>query len=94
MSAQNDYERGLAARRITQEALYKEAWSVLDASWLQLLADPATTEEQAKEVRRLLIAGRKLRAYFERVMGEGVLAADEIKRQEQRKSLRERFRIL
>ena len=89
---QTDYERGLSAERVMKEVAYKEAWKHLEGVWISMLADPETTHEKATEIRRYLVAGRKLRQYLERVMGEGNLAAAEIRREESRKGWRERFR--
>jgi hypothetical protein len=72
--------RGEEARRLLDSALLKEAYNVIESNIVSKLALAATTDEQAKELRALLIALHKVRKYLENVLTTGTMAALEIER--------------
>lgn len=81
----DEAKRGDEAETILKSPVYREAWAAYEAVLLQLLANADTTRERAEEVRGWLIAARKARGHLERILKEGVMAAEQIRQEESRK---------
>lgn len=88
----DEVKRGDEAQRILADPLYREAWASYEAVLLELLASANTTADKAQEVRAWLIAARKARGHLERIVGEGKLAAEQIRQEESRKTIKQRIR--
>jgi hypothetical protein len=88
----DEVKRADEASRLLANPLYKEAWASYEAVLLELLAAAATTADKAQEVRGWLIAARKARGHLERIVSEGKLAAEQIRQEESRKTLRQHIR--
>lgn len=85
-------KRGEDARQLLKHPLLVESWQHYDAVLVALLADPGTDRDKAVEVRGWLIAARKARSHLERIIKDGIVAAEEIKQEERRKSVPQRIR--
>ena len=92
MNLYDETKRADEAQRLLANPLYKEAWQSYEAVLLELLASAATTADKAQEVRAWLIAARKARGHLERIVSEGKLAAEQIRQEEQKKTVRQRIR--
>lgn len=93
MNRQDEVNRGDEAKRILDSAVYKAAWQSYERALVDLLASADTTPEKAVELRALLIAARKADSHLRRIMQEGFVAADAIRRDDaQRKNLAQRLR--
>ncbi|MBK9704778.1 MAG: hypothetical protein IPO75_15790 [Betaproteobacteria bacterium] len=92
MNLHDEVKRADEASRILGNPVYKEAWASYEAVLLELLANANTPADKVIEVRGWLIAARKARGHLERIVAEGKLAADDIKRQEQQQTIRQRIR--
>lgn len=92
MTLDDEARRGDEAAQILKSAVYRDAWASYEAILLQLLANADTTPQRAEEVRGWLIAARKARGHLERIVKDGALAAEQIRREEERKkSMAARF---
>lgn len=87
MSPEQEERRGEEARVVLENGIYKEAYVQIEANIVAQLAKQATTAEQAEDLRRLLIALRKVKVYIEQVAATGTMAAME---QERKLSFMER----
>jgi hypothetical protein len=94
MNAHDEVKRADEAQRLLANPMLREAWASYEAVLLELLASAATTADKAAEVRSWLIGSRKARGHLERIVSEGKLAAEEIRLEEQRKSLKQRIRAV
>lgn len=92
MNPHDEVKRSDEAQRLLANPLYKEAWQSYEAVLLELLASANTTAEKAVEIRGWLIAARKARGHLERIVAEGKLAAEQIRQEESRKTVRQRIR--
>ena len=92
MNLYDETKRADEAQRLLANPLYKEAWQSYEAVLLELLASAATTADKAQEIRGWLIAARKARGHLERIVSEGKLAAEQIRQEEQRKTIKQRIR--
>lgn len=92
MNLHDQTKRADEAQRLLANPLYKEAWASYEAVLLELLASAATTADKAQEIRGWLIAARKARGHLERIVSEGKLAAEQIRQEEQRKTIKQRIR--
>lgn len=92
MNAHDEMVRGNEAKQVLGHALYKEAWASYEAVLLELLASANTTADKAQEIRGWLIAARKARGHLERIVSEGKLAAERIRQEESRKTMKQRIR--
>lgn len=80
MTPDQEERRGEDARIVLESAIYKEAFAQIEANIVAKMALQATTAAEAEELRRLMIALRKVRTYMERVMTTGTMAAMEEER--------------
>ena len=85
MSLSNEARRGDEARKILDNAVYKEAWSAYQDVLVRLLASADTPKDKADELRALLIGSHKARAHMERIMREGAYAAAQIEQENTKK---------
>lgn len=92
MNLYDETKRADEAQRLLANPLYREAWASYEAVLLELLASAATTADKAQEIRGWLIAARKARGHLERIVSEGKLAAEQIRQEEQRKTMKQRIR--
>ena len=92
MNPHDEVRRGEAAKQLLADPLLKEAWANYEAVLLNLLATPDTLPDKAVEVRGWLIAARKARSHLERIVTDGILAAEQIKLEERRKTVPQRVR--
>ena len=92
MNPHDERVRGEEAKQILGHKLFKEAWSSYEAVLLDLLATASTDAEKAVEIRGWLIAARKARGHLERIVNEGKLAAEQIRQEESRRSIKQRIR--
>jgi hypothetical protein len=63
------------ARQILENPIYKEAYEQIERNIINQLAQQATKLDEAEELRRLLIALRKVRMYTEQVVVTGTMEA-------------------
>lgn len=82
MNPHDEVKRAEAAKLVLDSAVYKEAWASYEAVLLNLLANADTSAEKATELRGWLIAARKSRGHLERIVKDGTIAADQIRREE------------
>jgi hypothetical protein len=94
MNPHDEVKRADEAQRLLANPLFREAWASYEAVLLELLASAATTADKAAEVRSWLIGSRKARGHLERIVSEGKLAAEEIRLEEQRKTVKQRIRAV
>jgi hypothetical protein len=94
MNAHDEVKRADEAQRLLANPLFKEAWASYEAVLLELLASAATTADKAQEIRGWLIAARKARGHLDRIVSEGKMAAEQIRLEEQRKSIKQRIRAV
>lgn len=80
MTPDQEERRGEDARIVLESAIYKEAFAQIEANIVAKMALQATTAAEAEELRRLMIALRKVRTYMEQVMTTGTMAAMEEER--------------
>ena len=92
MNLYDETKRADEAQRLLANPLFKEAWQSYEAVLLELLASAATTPDKAHEIRGWLIGARKARGHLERIVSEGKLAAEQIRLEEQRKTIKQRIR--
>ena len=88
MSPEQEERRGEDARLVLENSIYKEAYTQIEANIVAQMAKQATTAEQGEDLRRLLIALRKVKVYMEQVATTGTMAAME---QERKLSMMQRF---
>lgn len=89
MTPEQEERRGEDARRVLNAPIYVEAYAQIEANIVSQMAQQATSAANAEDLRRLLIALRKVRTYMEQVMQTGTMAAME---QERRRSFTEMFK--
>jgi hypothetical protein len=94
MNAHDEVKRADEAQRLLANPLFREAWASYEAVLLELLASAATTADKAAEIRGWLIAARKARGHLDRIVSEGKIAAEQIRLEEQRKTLKQRIRAV
>jgi hypothetical protein len=94
MNAHDEVKRADEAQRLLANPLFREAWASYEAVLLELLASAATTADKATEIRGWLIAARKARGHLDRIVSEGKLAAEQIRLEEQRKTMKQRIRAV
>lgn len=94
MNAHDEVKRADEAQRLLANPLFREAWASYEAVLLELLASAATTADKDTEIRGWLIAARKARGHLDRIVSEGKLAAEQIRLEEQRKSIKQRIRAV
>jgi hypothetical protein len=94
MNAHDEVKRADEAQRLLANPLFREAWASYEAVLLELLASAATTADKAQEIRGWLIAARKARGHLDRIVSEGKMAAEQIRLEEQRKSIKQRIRAV
>ena len=92
MNLHDEAERGRQAAELLKSPIYREAWASYEAVLVELLSNANTPSDKVGEVRGWLIAARKARGHLERIVKEGVLAAEDIRRQEKQQSIRQRIR--
>lgn len=81
MDLQSDERRGEDARRILDDAIYREAWELIRNRIIEQLEHADIPEDRRGRLNDLLIAHKKARQYMEQVLVTGTLAATEIDRQ-------------
>lgn len=91
MTPQQEERRGENARIVLESDVYKEAYAQIESNIINRLASQATNAEEAEDLRRLLIALRKVKIYMEQVLLTGTMAATEQARQQ---SVSDRLRRL
>lgn len=87
MTIEQDERRGEDARQVLDSPVYKEAYAQIEANIVNKLALQGTGNDEANDLRRLLIALRRVRGYMEQVATTGTMAAMELER---KRTLRER----
>jgi hypothetical protein len=80
VSPEEERIRGADAKQVLDNRIYKEAFSALEARWINELAQQEIEPKRAEYVRTLLVAGRRHKQYLEQVMVSGTMAAMEIER--------------
>ena len=92
MNLDEERRRGNKAKAILEDEVYREAWGAYEARLLEELANADRSEDQAKQLRALLISARKARAHLERIMRDGQVAAHELELLEKRSRFKGIFR--
>lgn len=80
MNPEQEERRGEDARQVLENSIYKEAYAQIEANIVAKMAQQATTAAEGEDLRRLLIALRKVRTYIEQVAVTGKMAAIEADR--------------
>jgi len=80
MSLELEERRGREAAQVMANALYKEAFAVIQDRIVSQLALADTPDDRRKRLNDLLIALNKVQQYLQQVMTSGVMAAQEIER--------------
>lgn len=80
MTPEQEERRGEEARVVLDNPIYREAFAQIEANIVAKMALQATTAAEAEELRRLMIALRKVRTYMEQVLTTGTMAAMEEER--------------
>jgi len=80
MTPEQEERRGEEARVVLDNLIYREAFAQIEANIVAKMALQATTAAEAEELRRLMIALRKVRTYMEQVLTTGTMAAMEEER--------------
>jgi len=80
MTPEQEERRGEEARVVLDNPIYREAFAQIEANIVAKMALQATTAAEAEELRRLMIALRKVRTYLEQVLTTGTMAAMEEER--------------
>lgn len=75
MTPEQEERRGEEARAVLESGIYKESYAQIEANIVAQMAKQATTAEQGEDLRRLLIALRKVKTYMEQVATTGTMAA-------------------
>ena len=88
MTPDVEERRGEEARQVLDSPIYKEAYVQIETNIVNRMAAQATGAVEAEDLRRLLIALRKVRVYIEQVAVTGTMSAME---QERKRTLRERM---
>lgn len=88
MTIEQDEQRGEEARLVLDSPVYKEAYTQIEANIVNKLSLQATSAAEAEDLRRLLIALRRVREYMKQTVTTGTMAAMEL---EKRRTLRERL---
>jgi hypothetical protein len=88
MNARNDEQRGVEAKLVLENEIYREAVKQIEANIVAQMAQQATTPEKGEDLRKLLIALRKVNTYIEQVAVTGRMAAME---EDRKRSLAERM---
>ena len=92
MALEDVVRRGNRAKQVLDADVYQEAWRAYEQRLLDEIANADRSDEQAKQLRALLIAVRKAKAHLERIMRDGEAAAHEIELMEKQKGTRNIFR--
>ena len=92
LNLHDEAERGQQAAELLKSPIYREAWASYEAVLIDLLANANTPADKAAEIRGWLIGAHKARGHIERIVKEGILAAEDIKRQEKQLTMRQRIR--
>jgi len=92
MNLEETVKRGHRAKQVLETDVYIDAWQAYEARLLEELANVDRTEEQAKQLRALLIASRKAKGHLERIMRDGTHAAHELQLIERQSKFRSLFR--
>jgi predicted alternative tryptophan synthase beta-subunit len=71
----NHEARGISAERILNDEIYKEAYAQIEANIIAQMAQQSTPADKAEDLRKLLIALRKVRTYMEQVVATGTMEA-------------------
>lgn len=82
MTPDQEERRGEEARVVLENPIYKESYAQIEANIVARLALQATTATEAEELRRLMIALRKVRTYMEQVLTTGTMAVLEEQRKQ------------
>ena len=88
MIARDDERRGVEAKLVLENEIYREAVKQIEANIVAQMAQQATTAERGEDLRKLLIALRKINTYIEQVAVTGRMAAME---EDKKRSLAERM---
>jgi siroheme synthase (precorrin-2 oxidase/ferrochelatase) len=89
MTPEQEVTRGHQARRILDDAMYKEAFDTLRDRLVSLLETAELPKSKRERVNNLLIQHSKVRKYMETIMQTGQMAAQQI---EKDKTFTERMR--
>lgn len=92
LNLHDEAERGRQAAELLKSPIYREAWASYEAALIELLANANTSADKVTEIRSWLIGAHKARGHLERIVKEGILAVEDIKRQEKQQSIRQRIR--
>lgn len=85
MSHQDQINRAEEAKRWLSSPLYKEAWTQYQSVLLRLLSADDISDKRAAELRSYLVAIDKVRLHWERIVKDGLIAAEQIRMEETRK---------
>jgi hypothetical protein len=80
MTPEDEIKRGHNARRLLDDAIYKEAHEVIRERIVSQLSLAETTGEKRERLNNLLIALSSVHKYMEQVAVGGKMAAEQIER--------------
>lgn len=75
MDPVQEERRGEEARQVLESGIYKEAYAQIEANIVAKMAQQSTTAAEGEDLRRLLIALRKVKVYMEQIAVTGTMAA-------------------
>jgi hypothetical protein len=77
MDLDGEISRGIDAKQVLNNAVYREAFRTIEDKLIGQLAVIEITTERAEYLRQLLVANRKIKSYLEQVMVTGQMANEQ-----------------
>lgn len=81
MNPQQEERRGIEARAILENAIYREAYQTIRDNIVSQLALADTPDDKRQRLNNLLIALSKVEQYMKQIMASGTMAAMQIERE-------------